>query len=125
MKVRTGFVSNSSTTSFCIYGASIDVEDIKQFITGENLEGVDFTIEDWSWEVDWCDVETEICKKIGKDFSFFYEGECLEDFYIGRQLKSIKDDETGRQFKDFVEEKIKEFFGDMYECKIIDETIQG
>ncbi len=123
MKIRPGFVSNSSTTSFCIYGALIDVEDIKQFITGENLEGVDFTKEDWSWEVDWCDVETEICEKIGKEFSFYYEGECLEDFFIGRKLKTIGDDETGRQFKDSVEKKIKELFGDDYECRIIDETV--
>ena len=29
MKVRNGFVSNSSTTSFCIYGSTVSVDDSK------------------------------------------------------------------------------------------------
>ncbi len=124
MKIRKGFVSNSSTTSFCIYGARVAAEDMKQFITGENLEGLDFAEEYWAQEdIDWYEVEKEIFKKIGEGFSFYYEGECLEDFFIGRKLKTIKDDETGRQFKDSVEKKIKELLGDEYECRIIEETI--
>ena len=38
MKIRTGFVSNSSTSSFCIYGAMVGSWDDKEKITENGLE---------------------------------------------------------------------------------------
>ena len=39
MKVRSGFVSNSSTSSFCTYGVATDYDEIvKLFFDGKNAE---------------------------------------------------------------------------------------
>lgn len=82
MKIRNGFVSNSSTSSFCIYGAEIDDDTYEKF---EELNIKTFkTLEIEHGE----------------------NGEC----YIGLSWPSIKDNETGKQFKERIEAKVKELF---------------
>jgi hypothetical protein len=112
MKIRSGFVSNSSSSSFCIYGAHFSspseaielIEEIggdvmlvtqaKALLSDESGDPSDFLME-------WADKE---------DF-FFSSGPDSDGVYIGRSWASVKDDETGRQFKDSVEEKLKTIFG--------------
>jgi len=89
MKIRTGFVSNSSSSSFCIYGTSIDTK---------RVEGIEKQIEEMGLEI--------------------HNGDCNYDngtLYVGRSWSSIKDDETGAQFKEFVRKALNKFFGDT-EC---------
>ncbi len=76
MRIRLGFVSNSSSVSFCIYGIWIDYpkQDIK-----------------------------DIAEKIGL---FCHGGQDGDGLYIGRKWSSIKDDETGKDFKISVEQMI-------------------
>ena len=39
MKIRNGFVSNSSSSSFCIYGTSVDIDgNIEEMIENTGLE---------------------------------------------------------------------------------------
>ena len=93
MKVRYGFVSNSSSTSFCIYGTSI----------GRSKAD----------ELDGNSKELEIC----------YGNPDYEDApaYIGVSWKRIRDDETGAQFKARVEAEIKKILGDeIVECGTIE-----
>lgn len=81
MKIRMGFVSNSSTSSFLIYGT----DDISS-------EEYDLISDKYYKEIDYhCPYE--------------------DHYYIGYSWDSIKDDETGKQFKDRVESKIKELLG--------------
>lgn len=81
MKTRIGFVSNSSTTSFLIYGISAESNEL-------NVDDVYDTAE-----------------KNGLNcYQLDYE------YYIGISWNKVKDDQTGLQFKESVQEKIKKAF---------------
>jgi hypothetical protein len=104
MKIRHGFVSNSSTTSFCIYGVCRDND--------EELYKK-FEVED-SWGL------REVLEKKYPDIftSGGPEGDCL---YIGRELSSIKDNETGLEFKKSTAKMLSEIFGEEVSCRIMEE----
>lgn len=117
MKIRNGFVSNSSSSSFCIYGVCVERGDEKHVFSDEIIKSIvaeqldmvprevsDETIRNFDLtEVD--DLEYILAKSIGTDC---WRGE--EAFYFGRKWCRIKDDETGAQFKQSIEEKLRGAF---------------
>ena len=113
MKVRCGFVSNSSTSSFCIYGIMLEdkhVEKIKEKIKILDPKNND---EDDEWYVLSEELENYFCKnEIGLEFHSMMG----EYFYIGRSWKYIKDNETGLEFKKSIENTIKELLGEELKC---------
>ena len=119
MKIRQGFVSNSSSSSFCIYGTELDLEDIKAYAPADT----DFDDDDWQYELEWYEVAQAIEKKVGENMSVFYDYECAE-VYIGREFTTLGDKETGAEFKASVEKRLAEVFGDKYNCDFIEETVQ-
>ena len=93
MKKRAGFVSNSSSTSFCIFGVHLPESDFLEFLG----------IED---EFEYDDVEHAIYK-IEKDSPLSIYSS-YEDYYgyIGCGVGSLRDDETYGEFKIRVEAEI-------------------
>ena len=93
MKIRSGFVSNSSTSSFCIYGIMYRFENSKDGYDG------------------WDELE-KIFKDTGISIHSGPEYSDSDGYYIGREYTSIKDNETGLQFKksteDIITKKLKE-----------------
>ena len=96
MKTRQGFVSNSSSSSFLIYGAELSSykDEIKKKLGIEDKNRYEL-----------CDI---IQKETGLEVETGSEG---DDLYVGKSWDNIKDDETGLQFKQEIENIIKEKLG--------------
>lgn len=134
MKVRNGFVSNSSSSSFLIYGAEIEMNDvIENFDTLKkeaikSLENSRFSsrqeianiLKDVPDNLDSDEIidTVESLDGLG-EFLYDIEFETLtmefgpgfdESVYLGLCPSKIGDNETGRQFKDKIEAEIKKFF---------------
>lgn len=88
MKIRHGFVSNSSSSSFLIYGVKLSIDSMNQ---EEDIVGYFDSIFD-------------------EDNIFV----CLRDddynLFIGRSWRDVKDTQTGLEFKNEVESIIRDKF---------------
>ena len=115
MKIRRGFVSNSSTTSFCIYGICLEDYDILQKACKiANIE-VDVESDDFS--------SYEICEQlVDKTGLEFHSGPEGEGMYFGISLSSMNDDETYGNFKKRISDKLAEIFGEKMDCGVIEEA---
>jgi hypothetical protein len=110
MKIRNGFVSNSSSSSFCIYGCHFSLydekgkADFKELATKLKIPKKmvkALTEEDDNYDLE-VDGETLKLPK-NPPLSTYYSSEC-QDLYIGRSYKTLGDDETGKEFKKSVED---------------------
>jgi len=71
MLIRKGFVSNSSTTSFCVWGVSIDAHSLEFKNVEEFFEDDQVLVNPTPWDV----------------------------IIVGRSWASVEDHQTGIQFK--------------------------
>jgi len=92
MKFRKGYVSNSSSSSFLIYGVALDEEEIIEI-----AKKIDPKVNDGY------DAGEIIEKESGLTYN-----SCYESYWIGKSWASIKDDQTGKQFKEEIEKEVKE-----------------
>jgi len=116
MKIRNGFVSNSSSSSFLIFGKCF--EGVSDFIkNGVVLEKLDDDFdEDELYETGLYETMEQI---IGwEDGIEFHINEYDEDtIWVGNSWKNVGDNETGLEFKQKVVDKINEKLGTSYEIK--------
>jgi hypothetical protein len=108
MKVRNGFVSNSSSSSFCLYGTSLETDELKQAYA--NVFGKSENDED---DEDEYDSLYEMCAELADKVGLSYEvdGECGY-YYFGQYYNSAPDDKTFGQFRNEIKEIIKTNFGE-------------
>ena len=117
MKIRAGFVSNSSSSSFCIYGAWVSADSVKKLLSAEDLKYIEEVEGGANWAI----------AEVGHSIPLFYhyEGESYRDpdecCAFGKSYQSIGDDETGKQFKKRVQKKLEEVFGITKKCEVLTE----
>lgn len=151
MKTRQGFVSNSSTSSFCIYGTALRLDnDISIIETLQKIKKEDKTfyekcIKNYHGDEDIKDEllnidqltskQTEKLEKVDlqrdnydviETLAEIFEFELFSpgydnECYFGKSWSKIKDDETGKQFKDYVNQMVKSLFN-KNDCETIEEA---
>jgi len=112
MKIRNGLVSNSSSSSFCIYGAEVTdkmQDKIKKFLDPDNKEDQ----EEFISHSELSEMFNYGDKKFDVEYTSAFNG---ESGYLGCEWCNIKDDETGRQFKDKIEKAIETIVGEKIKC---------
>lgn len=90
MKFRRGFVSNSSTTSFCIFGTIITEKYLEDFAKKAGKH-------DWDWE--------SILMTAGLNFHGIYLD--ADEYVVGLDFTSIDRNETRAQFESRVHKLLK------------------
>jgi len=97
MKIRNGFVSNSSSSSFLIYGVYLEEEEvIKHF-------GIDCVSDPDDEDYD----EDEIWEKVEAiGLSYYGPSEMWDGYYFGESLSECADDQTMGDFKKQIRDEI-------------------
>lgn len=91
MKFRTGFVSNSSSTSFCILGITLPVVDENDWECYTNGDVSEYN--------DYYDYVNDIIYEHSKILTSYYNREYEETIYIGTPFSEMVDTETLAEFK--------------------------
>lgn len=121
MKIRTGFVSNSSTSSFCIYGSSISFDVLANYMKENKLlPEEDLEIIEGYAPYELAELFFDKIEDINNDNMTFHSVE--DELYLGRNWKDIKDDETGKQLKESVDNFFKNVLKQDTKCETIEMT---
>ena len=111
MKIRQGFISNSSTTSFCIYGVHFSRGELFKVMNAIDVKAK-LMLANMNKSNDMEEMDDNDLFQVIDEAYDFKNVDCYspEDggVYVGRSWSSIKDDETGKQFKDSVKNELKQ-----------------
>lgn len=113
MKIRNGWVSNSSSSSFLIHGVSFEsLNEVSETLTEEffgNLK--EETRENLKKDLEEGDTELlyEVISEDLKDLQTHYTP--WDTVCIGRSWDEVGDNQTGKEFKKETEDLINKYFG--------------
>lgn len=101
MKTRSGFVSNSSSSSFCIYGVCLTGNEVRNAYADiePNIEESKTTTKD-KCSYDICDAVASYC-----GLEYVWESEC-DICYLGEYYQNADENQTFGQFKKSVKDKV-------------------
>ena len=105
MKIRKGFVSNSSTSSFLIYGLYLEDEEINKYF------GIKSTVDRDEDDEDTYEAVEKLAEELNMEMHY---PEGYDGYYIGRTLQECGDDQTMGDFK----KKIRKEFNNKSKEKI-------
>jgi len=105
MKVRSGFVSNSSSSSFLIWGAFIGKSELHDLLP----------------EADSRNLYDALDEKLSDGLEHHSPDGC-DGFFIGVSWDKVGDDETGAQFKSRVQKLLAASFGKEIQCGTLEEA---
>lgn len=112
MKIRHGFVSNSSSTSFTIIGICDDADTI--------YEKLKLAHPKFAEDVEDYDLIDEVVEGLGLGLSHYIPyGEYV---YIGLDYENIGDDETGKQFRERAQKEVSKLLGETVPVEYLSEA---
>jgi hypothetical protein len=107
MKIKSEFVTNSSSVSFVVVGIYLSESDISENLKNliESKSSVAVIYEDFEGNIDTLILGTDL------DYSFGNCNSASENVMVGMHYTDMKDDETLGEFKARVQKQLKDSFG--------------